>query len=164
MRQMRWMARMCAVILVLAGLSVSAQETGTMSLLLVDATKTFASTARVGALAGALRATGSFDLAVCFSDEAEIYRDPMIKMAERPTGTYDLVVFLPRGLDDGTAETIWIVTGVLPWTAPDAWNTIVLVSHLIDKVFAGSAAAVDPSEDLWPAALASVYQAQGWLR
>ena len=135
-----------------------------MALLIADGTKTFASTARVGALAGAIRATGAFELSVCFTDQESLYDDPLVGVAECPDGAYDIVVYVPRGLDDGTADTLWIVTEVLPWTSPEGWGLVELLSDLIDRVFAGSAVAVDPTEDLWPAFVALVYQAEGWLR
>jgi hypothetical protein len=135
-----------------------------LALLIADGTKTFASTARVGALAGAIRATEAFDLSVCFTEEEGLYADPLAALGETATGVYDVVVILPRGLDDGTADIAWIVTEVLPWTSPEAWDLVGLLCNLVDRIFASSAAAVDPTEDLWPAFLASAYRAEGWLR
>jgi hypothetical protein len=171
MMRIRWMTCSCAILLAMVSLAVWAQEgappaTGTapLRLLLVDATKTFASTARVGALAGAIRTTGAFDLQVCFSDQEDAYEDPMPAVNSRPEGTFDLVLFVPRGLDDGTAMSIWVITNILPGTNAAGWTTVRLLSGLVDKVFAGLASAVDPSQDLWPALLASLYQAEGWLQ
>ena len=135
-----------------------------LRLLLVDGTKTFASTARVGALAGAVRSTGMFDLDVRFSSETCPYDDPLACEVDIPATPYDVVVIIPRGIDDGTASTVWLVTGILPWTSPEGWPAVAAVGGMIDQVFAGLASAVDPSADLWPAFAASLYQAQGWLR
>jgi hypothetical protein len=153
----------------MASLVVSAQETASamtgpvpLRLLLVDATKTFSSTARVGALAGAIRATGVFDLRVCFSDQQDPYQDPMPDVDTKPDGTFHLVLFIPRGIDDGSAKAIWIITSIPPST--EGWSVVSLLSGLTDTVFAGLANAVDPSEDLWPGCLASLYYAQGWLQ
>lgn len=132
--------------------------------LLVDSTKTFGSTARVGALAGAIRKTGMFELDVRFGDATCPYDDPLACEADRPAAPYDLVVLIPRGIDDGSAASIWVITGILPWTSPDRWPAIAAVSGMIDQVFAGLANAIDPGQDLWPAFTASLYQAQGWLR
>ena len=165
------MRRICGTILALACLAGSARlpalgapGPSSMTLLFIDGTKTFASTVRVGALAVAIRATGVFDLSVCFTDQERLNEDPMSAVTERPAGAYDVVVVLPRDLDDGTSDTVWIVTEVLPWTSPEGWGLVELLSDLIDGVFAGSATAVDPTEDLWPALLATTYRAEGWLR
>ncbi len=168
--RIRWTGYACMALLMIVSVAAWAQESSPavtgpapLRLLLVDATKTFASTARVGALAGAVRTTGAFDLQVCFSDQQDAYDDPMPEVDSRPEGTFDLVLFIPRGLDDGSAATIWIVTTLLP--GPNAgWPVVSLLSSIVDKVFAGMAAAVDPSDDLWPALLASLYQTQGWLQ
>jgi hypothetical protein len=141
----------------------SSQESTVLRLLLVDATKTFASTARVGALAGAIRSAGTFDLQVCFSDQEGTYGDPMIDVEPRPEGLFDLVVFVPRGIDDGTDDAIWVITNILPWPSPDTWGVVQLLSGWIDKVFTGLAIAILPTQDLFPALLASLYHAQGWL-
>jgi hypothetical protein len=164
-----WLA--CLLLAVLIGLAAGAQEpfpgaeeSPGLRLLLVDATKTFSSTARVGALAGAIRSTGLFDLRVCFSNQQDTYQDPMPEADTIPEGPFNLVLFVPRGLDNGTAGTIWIVTTASPWTHSSEWDAVRLLSGLVDAVFAGSATAVGPTEDLWTALLASLYCAQGWLR
>lgn len=169
--RMRSMKFICMTILLAACFPGAAHESafGTsepmpMALLLIDGTKTFSSTVQVGALAGAVRGIDGFDLSVCFADGGGLYEDPMAAATETPSGIYDLVVILPRGLDDGTANTVWVVTEVLPWTSPERWSLVSLLSDLINRVFAGSATAVDPTEDLWPSLLASVYRNQGWLR
>lgn len=135
-----------------------------LRLLLVDGTKTFASTARVGALAGAVRASGLFELDVRFTDTACPYDDPLACAVDLPSTPYDLIVSIPRGIDDRTADSVWVVTSILPWTSSTAWPAVAAVTSMIDQVFAGLATAVDPSLDLWPAFTAALYQAQGWLR
>ena len=152
--------------LALAGFTQETPSEGPapLRLLMVDGTKTFGSTARVGALAGAIRSTGLFELDVRFSNATCPYDDPLACQADRPETPYDVIVAIPRGIDDGSAASIWVVTGVLPWTSPDRWPAIAAVSGMVDQVFAGLATAVDPSQDLWPAFTASLYQAQGWLR
>jgi len=171
MMRMRPAGRVWIAVLALVGLvgcahlpARGALAASPMALLLVDATKTFASTARVGALAGALRATKAFDLTVRFTaDQEGLYEDPLFGATERPVDAYDVVVIIPRGLDDGTADTVWIVTGISPWATLDGWGLVGLLSDLVDQVFAGSAGAVDPIENLWVSFVALVYQAEGWL-
>jgi len=161
----------CITLLIGLGLGVlgvaaqaSQEVPAPLRLLLVDGTKTFASTARVGALAGAVRSTGAFDFEVRFTDAIGPHDDPLACEADLPETPYDVIVLIPRGLDDGSAESIRVVTGTLPWTSPGQWQALAAITEMIDQVFAGLARAVDPSEDLWPASAASLYQTQGWLR
>lgn len=172
-RRNRWTGWLCLALLVglsLAGVAQAAhdekalEQVPEMKLLLVDGTKTFASTARVGALAGAVRSTGLFDLSVRFSNETCPYDDPLACEVDLPATPYDAIVIIPRGIDDGSTDTIWIVTNTLPWTNPDGWLAVATVRGMIDTIFSEVATAVDPSVDLWPAFAASLYQAQGWLR
>jgi hypothetical protein len=172
-RQTRTIGWLCAALLMGLSLAGVAQVTHdenvreqvpVVKLLLVDGTKTFASTARVGALAGATRSTGLFDLTVRFSDETCLFSDPLAREADLPTTPYDVVIIIPRGIDDVSADIIWIVTNILPWTHSESWPAIAAVQGMIDQIFAGLATAVDSSIDLWPAFAASLYQTQGWLR
>ncbi|MCK5827469.1 hypothetical protein KAH43_03005 [Candidatus Bipolaricaulota bacterium] len=172
-RQTRRIGWLCTALLIGLSLAGVAQVTHdenvreqvpVVKLLLIDGTKTFASTARVGALAGAIRSTGLVDFTVRFSDEMCLFNDPLACEADLPTTPYDVVVIIPRGIDDASADIIWIVTNISPWTHSESWLAIVVVQGMIDQIFAGLATAVDPSIDLWPAFAASLYQTQGWLR
>lgn len=147
----------------LAHSSVS-EDGAAVKLLVVDATKTFASTARVGALAGAIRASGLFELAIQFSDETCPYGDPLTCRADLPDEPYEAIVIIPRGIDDRSTDHVWITTNLLPWTSPSGWPVIQALEAMIDQVFAGLARATDPRQDLWPALTSSLYQMQGWLR
>ncbi len=130
--------------------------------LLVDETKTFASTMRVGALAGVLKKTGVVDLDVKMIDVESSYVDPLagLPLPERP---YDLILIVPAGIDDATVAQIWLVSRYYEQTTPQ-YVLLTGLSEIADQVFQGSTVATDVSEDLWPAGYASFYLMEGWLR
>ena len=135
---------------------------GGARLLLVDETKTFASTMRVGALAGILRKTGMVDVTVRLVDIESSYGDPLagLATAEEP---YDIILIVPKGIDDGSVVQIWLVTRFFEEGSPEDVSLAAL-SGIIDQIFQGLATAIDVSEDLWPAGYAALYLQQGWLR
>jgi len=154
--------------LVLAGSShlPMGQDTGGgIRLLLVDETKTFTSTMRVGALAGVLKTIGLFDVSVRLVDVPSSYDDPLRAEQPDPAQTpFDVIVVLPRGLDDGSMSQIWLVTPGLESLTPTVRAGVDAASGIIAQVFQGSAEAIDVSEDLWPGLLAALYLKEGWLR
>jgi hypothetical protein len=131
-------------------------------LLLVDETKTFSSTMRVGALAGILRKSGMVDLSVELVDVETSYGNPLdnVALADEP---YDLILIIPRGIDDGSVKQIWLVTRFLEKTSPE-YASLMALSGIIDQVFQGIAEAIDVREDLWPGFYAALYLKECWLR
>jgi len=157
-----------ASLLVVAGVGLVTPGQGAdggVRLLLVDETKTFASTMRVGALAGALKKTGLFDVAVRLVDVADSYDDPL-QAAQPDSGQapFDVIAVLPRGLDDGSTTQIWLVTAAPESLTPTVRAGLNAASFLIDQVFQGLAEAMDATEDLWPGLLAALYLKKGWLQ
>jgi hypothetical protein len=161
---------MVGLLLALVPLAVVGQEPGCsqdeeqskVRLLLVDETKTFSSTMRVGALAGILRKSGMVDVSVELIDVESSYEDPLsgIALAEEP---YDLILIIPRGIDDSSVKQIWLVTRFFEETSPE-YAALTSLSAVIDHVFQGIAEAIDVREDLWPGFYAALYLKQGWLR
>ena len=152
-------------LLVLASLQALAQQSqqqAKLHLLLVDETKTFASTMRVGALAGILKKTGMVDLSVKMIDVTSSYADPLVGLVP-PEQPYDLVLIIPRGIDDASISQIWLVSEYYEGSTPQ-YALLAGLSGIVDQVFQGLASATDVSEDLWPAGYAALYREQGWLR
>lgn len=152
-------------LLVLASVQTLAQQNQPqmkLRLLLVDETKTFSSTMRVGALAGILRKTGMVDLSVKMIDVDSSYVDPLegLDIPEQP---YDLVLIIPRGIDDGSIDQIWLVSEYYESSTPQ-YALLTGLSDIVDQVFQGLANATETSEDLWPAGYAALYREEGWLR
>ncbi len=152
--------------LIVLAASAAAQQAptaqGKIRLLLVDETKTFSSTMRVGALAGILKKSGTFDVAVKMVDVTSSYADPLAgeSPAESP---YDIILIIPRGIDDGSVDQIWLVTRGFSELPPPAVQGIKMLAALVDKVFAGLARATDVSQDLFPGFFSALYVKEGWL-
>jgi hypothetical protein len=165
-RYVAWFVMCCALI----STGLSAQTTGQedvagVRLLLIDETKTFISTMRVGALAGALKQMGMFDVSVKLVDVSSSYDDPLkAEQLDSDQEPFDVILVLPRGLDDGSVGQIWLATAGLEALAPTVRAGVSAASHIIDQVFQGPAEAIDVSEDLWPGLLAALYLKEGWLR
>lgn len=133
-------------------------------LLLVDATKTFSATMRVGALAKVIRNTGLFDLSVRLVDVASSYVDPLGAMAfNTETQPYQIILIIPRGIDNGTVNQIWLVTRSFVEVSPPLGAAIGTLSNIVDQVFGGIAEAIDVSEDLFPGFFAALYLKRGIL-
>ena len=134
-------------------------------LLLVDETKTFASTMRVGALAKVVRGTQMFDLSVRLVDVVSSYADPLeVETIEEGTSPFQIILIVPRGIDDGSVNQIWLVTRSFEEIALPVRAAIGALSTIVDQVFQGVAESIDVSEDLWPALAAALYCSQGWLQ
>ncbi len=133
-----------------------------LKLLLVDETKTFSSTMRVGALAGILKKSGEFDVTVKMVDVSSSYVDPLAGI--QPTETpYNVILIIPKGIDNGTVEQIWLVTRGFDELPSQAVQGIKMLSSLINKVFVGLAHATDVRHDLFPGFLSALYVKEGWL-
>jgi hypothetical protein len=160
--------------ILVVGLSLGALSIGALAqdaspaapfrLLVVDETKTFLSTMRIGGLVGALKQLGVFEVRVQFADVSWSYDDPL-DGAEPPSveERYDVMVILPRGLDDGSIDQIWLLSET-PEEAPEMWTAVEGLAFLVDQVFDGVASAVDVTEDLWPGLLWLAYSMGGWTR
>jgi hypothetical protein len=133
--------------------------------LVVDETKTFTSTMRVAGLVGALRSVGMFEVGVALADVTTDYDDPLLgRMPAEDEEPYDMIVILPRGLDDGTIDQIWVVSAGVHSLSPIAAAGLGMLSTVVDQVFGEIAEAIDVTEDLWPGLLWAVYETKGWIR
>ena len=155
-----------AALMTAVPLGVLAQEAPPLvRVLVVDETKTFNSTMRVAGLVGALRQVGVFNVGVTLADVTSSYDDPLAGRApEEGEEAYDLIVVLPRGLDDGSIDQIWIVSAGLNSLLPGVSVALDVAAGIVDQVFAGIGEAIDVSKDLWPCLLWAVYSTKGWIR
>jgi hypothetical protein len=145
---------------------VVAQEIPTpVRILVVDETKTFLSTMRVAGLVGGLRQIPLFEVEVRLADVDSSWDDPFAAEGLPEGATpYDVIVIIPRGVDDASIPWIWVVTGWIDTLAPQVRSGLEAISQILNQVFAGVGEAIDVSEDLWPGLLAAAYSAKGWIR
>lgn len=154
-----------AVLGLLVGASLAggaqAAPTSPYRVLVVDGTKTLASTMRVVGLAGGIRQSGAA-VSVVLADDLGPFDNPLSDRP-RPEAPYDLILIVPRGVDDGTATRIWVLVAGNPNADPFTAQAIELLRAGIGRAFAGIASAVGPTDDLWAALTASWCVLQGWL-
>jgi hypothetical protein len=155
-----------AVLIVVMSLLASAHSYGArLRVLVVDETRTFASTMRTGALVGALRSSELFEVDVLLGTVSTSFDDPLANhIPAHDTEPYDAIVILPVGLDDGSFHGIWIVSAGLRSLSPETAYGIEALERTVNGVFAGIGDSIDVSEDLWPCFLWSVYSSKGWIR
>ncbi len=164
----RWMTVVLTVaaLVAMVPMALNAQEAPPLTrVLVVDETKTFASTMRVAGLVGALRSVGLFEVGVALGDVTTNYDDPLAgRLPAEGEEPYDLIVILPRGLDDGSIDQIWIVSAGLSALPPTVAAALDALAGIVELVFAGVGEAIDVSEDLWPCLLWAVYSTKGWMQ
>lgn len=143
-----------------------AQEAGSpVRILVVDETKTFVSTMRVAGVVGALKQMPGFEVDVRFADAASRLADPLAGEWPPEDGeTYDIVVIIPRGIDDASVSWVWIVSDWVPALPPQIEGSVAILSRIIDQVFVGVATGIDVTEDFYPNILWSEYAVKGWIR
>ena len=151
------------MVLVVCLAGASQPSPGKIQVLVVDETKTFLSTMRVAGLVGALRQVGIFDVSVALGDVTSSYDDPLAGQ-EAPEDPYDVIVILPRGLDDGSINSLWVVSNGLDLVPAPVRASVDVISQIAEQVFADLAEAVDVHEDLFPAFLWGLYTVKGWVK
>lgn len=159
MRRNAWIA-IAACCLVVGTLAVTAAP---YRVLLVDGTKTLEATLRVGGLAGAIRQSGLAEVSVLFTDVVSPYDDPLAGR-EAPAEPYDLVLIIPRGVGDGSADIVWVLVGDAVGVSPELASSFNLLSSGIGMAFAGAVRALSPLDDLWALFTSALYASEGWLR
>ena len=131
-------------------------------LLIVDETKTFTSTMRVGITANVLKKMGLFTIAADMVNVSSSYADPLAGKTP-PQQPYDIVLIFPRGLDDGSVHQIWVITRDLAALPPQLATAVTTLKMVINKVFAGVGTATDVNADLFPGLFSALYVKEGWL-
>jgi hypothetical protein len=113
----------------------------------------------------AVRVLGLFEVGVALADVTSSYDVPLVDRSPEPgLEPYDLIVILPRGIDNGSARQIWVVSAGRSELASVVAASLNVLTGIVDQVFAGIGEAVDVSEDLWPCLLWAVYSTRGWIR
>ena len=169
MRRVRWRLGMILVTAVLGlGILVNAQPKAAgeaVRLLIVDETKTFLSTMRVGGLVGVLKGSGLFRVDVIFADVESSWDDPLAGKGPDPDlEPYDLVLLIPRGIDDGSIDWICSLSGD-PRLLPTRVSAgIEFIAEVVGQVFEGSVRPIGVHDDLLLDLFYEVYLMKGWIR
>lgn len=158
----------CALVTLAAGLAATAQALGGVEpvrLLVIDETKTFLSTMRVAGLVGALKGAGLFAVDVRFATVEKSWTDPLAGEApDADSVPYDVVLVIPRGIDDGTADWVWILSDGPSDLGPLAAGGIEMIREVVGLVFEGAVRPTGVHDDLLLGLLYEIYVAKGWMR
>jgi len=157
-----------AVLLLLSsGVALAQSETSALPLrlLVVDGTKTFLSTMRVGGLVGALKGTGFFEVDVLFAEVQSGWHDPLAgRTPAEGLEPYDILVVIPRGIDDGTVDWVWVLSDGPTNPALPLFEGLETVRQILGLVFEGAVRPMGVFDDLLLGVLYETYTARGWTR
>jgi len=152
------------VILLMAAGAAAVAAQGGVRVLVIDETKTFASTMRVAALVGGLKAAGPFEVSYRVADVGSIWDDPLAGIPPSDDPPYDLIVVVSRGIDDGTSDWVWILSNGLSSLPPPVCSGIGMIGILVDRVFGGEVRTLKVYDDFILPFLSALYVNEGWLR
>jgi len=169
---MRNTSRGLALILAMAILAIGVAANGQpdpagspIRLLVVDETKTFLSTMRVGGLVGALKAAGLFHVDVHFADVDAEWDDPLAGEDPEPgLEPYDVILVIPQGIDDASVEWLWLLSDGPANLPPPIRGGIDLIEQMVSLVFEGNVRTLGVYDDLLIGCLYGLYVMEGWMR
>jgi len=164
-RQMGLALGLLALLMSTAAFAQSDTPGEQVRLLVVDQTKTFLSTMRIGGLVGALKGTGLYAVDVTFADAASDWDDPLAGQAlAEGADPYDVVLIIPRGIDDGSADWVWILSQPASMAPPEVAMGLGVLGEVLGLVFEGAMDPMNSADDLYLAFLHSLYISEGWMR
>lgn len=145
------------------GLSLRGQEEepARFQLLLVDETRSFTASMAVELFARALKRTGLFDLSAKAVEVDSSFADPL--QGREPDRRYDIIIIVPRGVEDGTVAQIWVVTRPFPEVSEGLRRAVALIKEIVNSGSQGRLRAVDVTEDAIPGIFATLFIREGWL-
>jgi len=157
----RWVF-LAVVLFLTASVAATAEDVPPrVRLLLVDETKTLENSMRVQVLASVAKKTGQFELSATIVDVVSSFDHPLT--GQRPHTAYDVIVVLPKGLDDDTLNQVWILTRPIDRDMrPEVKTAIAILHGLGQKVFPGISF-TDVTQDLIPGYFAALLIREGWL-
>ena len=133
-------------------------------LLVVDETKTFLSTMRIGGLVGALKGSGLFQVDVEFASTESDWDDPLAeKTPPVDLEPYDIILVVPRGIDDGSSDWIWVVSMPAISAPAHVAAGLTMAEGIVSLVFEGAVDPLGATDDLFVSILYSLYVSEGWM-
>ncbi|MCX8102826.1 MAG: hypothetical protein N3E42_00040 [Candidatus Bipolaricaulota bacterium] len=134
-----------------------------VDLLLVDETQTLQASLMVQIYARALQESGLFNFEAKIVRVASSYDDPL---GVNPTDKrYELIVIVPRGIEDGSVPQIWLITKPIgPQTRPELLTAIELIRQRVAQGSGGLFKALTVLDDGALGIFSSVFERHGWLK
>ncbi|MGB2983856.1 MAG: hypothetical protein WBC63_08375 [Candidatus Bipolaricaulia bacterium] len=157
-----------ALLVLAVGVAANGQTvapTETTRLLIVDETKTFLSTMRVGGLVGALKGFGLFHVDVRLANVESSWDDPLVGEVPAPSlEPYDIILVIPRGLDNDSVDWVWVISDGPAILPPPVLGGVGAIGQVVSLVFEGNVRPVGVYDDLMPSLLFGLYVKEGWMR
>ena len=160
----RWGAVLVLIAVALLGLASSgiAQDDAPLELLIVDETQTFEASLFVNMAAGVLKGTGLFKVEAEFVDVDSSFDDPL--GPNETDRVYDIVVVVPRALDQRALMQIWLATCPYLPGGPDALQrAVTTIQDLVAERSQGQLTALGIYDDAVPGLFATIFDRHGWL-
>ncbi len=141
----------------------SAQAQNKVDLLLVDETQTLQASLMVQIYARALQESGLFNFEAKVVQVESSYDDPLgVNATDKQ---YELIVIVPRGIEDGSVPQIWLITRPIgPQTRPELLAAIELIRQRVAQGSAGLFTALTVMDDGALGIFSSVFERHGWLK
>jgi hypothetical protein len=119
-------------LLIVFALAGAAQPSERVDLLLVDETQTLQASLMVQVYARALQESGLFNFDAKVVSVQSSYDDPL---GVNPTEKrYELIVIVPRGIEDGSVPQIWMITKPIgPQTRPQLLAAMDLIRQRVEQ-------------------------------
>ncbi len=147
------------------GLLVSegSAQSSKVDLLLVDETQTLQASLMVQIYARALQESGLFNLEAKIVQVKSSYDDPLgVNSTDKK---YELIVIVPRGIEDGSVLSIWLITKPIgPQTRPELLQALQLIRERIAQGSGGLFKALTVMDDGALGIFSTVFEHHGWLK
>lgn len=147
------------------GLLVSegSAQSSKVDLLLVDETQTLQASLMVQIYARALQESGLFNFEAKIVQVKSSYDDPLgVNSTDKK---YELIVIVPRGIEDGSVLSIWLITKPIgPQTRPELLQALQLIRERIAQGSGGLLKALTVMDDGALGIFSTVFEHHGWLK
>lgn len=154
---------LCALVVLGLVASEGSAQSSKVDLLLVDETQTLQASLMVQVYARALQESGLFNFDAKIVSVQSSYDDPL---GVNTTGKkYELIVIVPRGIEDGSVLSIWLITKPIgPQTRPELLNALELIRQRVAQGSGGLLKALTVADDGALGIFATVFERHGWLK
>lgn len=155
--------RLVFISIIVTLVSSAQAQSNKIDLLLVDETQTLQASLMVQIYARALQESGLFNLEAKIARVESSYDDPLgVNTTDKK---YELIVIVPRGIEDGSVPQIWLITlPIGPQTRPELLAAIELIRQRVAQGSAGLFKALTVLDDAALGIFSSVFERHGWLK
>ncbi len=137
------------------------EQSQRFQLLIVDETRSFTASMGVELFARALKRTGFLEVSAKIVDVDSSFAYPL--QGQEPDRRYDIIIIIPRGIEDGRVRQIWIVTRPFNEISEGLRRAVATIKEIVNRAPQGGLRAVDVTDDAIPGLFATLFIRGGWL-